>query len=76
MIALPNGDLATGGLTGGIYRITSAGAVTSLRSGFEQVRGLAYDPSGNRMFAIEHRDIADGAAPAHLPARLATMSLR
>jgi sugar lactone lactonase YvrE len=52
---MPNGDLVTGGVTGGVYRITQAGALTTIRSGYEQVRGIAYDPTLQRMFVIEHR---------------------
>lgn len=52
---MPNGDLTTGGVTGGIYRITPTGTVTTIRSGFEQVRGIAYDPTMKRMFVVEHR---------------------
>jgi hypothetical protein len=51
---LPSGDLLTGaGST--ILRITQAGAVTPLPlTGFEQVRGLAYDPAGKRLFVVNH----------------------
>ncbi len=51
---LPNGDLLTGGGPT-ISRITSRGEVTTLPGGgFEQVRGLAYDPAGQRLFLIDH----------------------
>lgn len=51
---MPNGDLLTGG-RGGISRITQAGAVTTLpNTGFEQVRGLAYDPARKRLFILDH----------------------
>jgi DNA-binding beta-propeller fold protein YncE len=55
LIALPDGDLLTGG-GAEISRITPAsGAVTTLPgAGFEQVRGLAYDPAGKRLFLIDH----------------------
>jgi DNA-binding beta-propeller fold protein YncE len=55
LIALPNGDLLTGG-GAAISRINPAtGAVTTLPgAGFEQVRGLAYDPAGKRLFIIDH----------------------
>lgn len=49
---MPNGDLLTGGT--GIHRITQAGVVTTILPGFEQVRGLAYDPTLRRLFVIEH----------------------
>jgi hypothetical protein len=49
---MPNGDLLTGGT--GVHRVTQAGAVTTIFTGFEQVRGLAYDPALRRLFIIEH----------------------
>ena len=50
---LPNGDLLTGGGPT-ISRITQAGEVSTLLGGFEQVRGIAYDPAGQRLFVIDH----------------------
>jgi hypothetical protein len=50
---MPNGDLLTGGATE-IQRVTQAGVATTIFSGFEQVRGLAYDPTLRRLFVIEH----------------------
>lgn len=51
---LPNGDLLTGGGPT-ISRITPRGEVTTLPGGgFEQVRGLAYDPVGQRLFVVDH----------------------
>ena len=50
---LPNGDLLTGGGPT-ISRITPAGQVTALPGSFEQVRGLAYDSAGKRLFVIDH----------------------
>ena len=50
---LPNGDLLTGGGPT-ISRITPAGEVTALRGSFEQVRGLAYDAAGKRLFVVDH----------------------
>jgi hypothetical protein len=51
---LPSGDLLTGsGST--ILRITQTGTVTPLpAAGFEQVRGLAYDAAGKRLFVVNH----------------------
>lgn len=49
---LPNGDLLTGGT--GVHRVTQAGAVTTILTGFEQVHGIAYDPALKRLFIIEH----------------------
>jgi hypothetical protein len=54
LMMLPGGDLLTGGGSE-ISRITQAGTVTALPAvGFEQVRGLAYDPAGKRLFIIDH----------------------
>jgi hypothetical protein len=47
-----NGDLMTGGT--GVHRITLAGVVTTPFTGFESVRGIAYDPMLKRLFIIEH----------------------
>lgn len=55
---LASGDLATGGATGGVYRVTQAGTVSTIRSGFEQVRGIAYDATLHRMFVVEQRATA------------------
>ena len=63
---MPNGDLVTGGLTGGIYRITPAGAISNVRSGFEQVRGIAYDAVGKRMFVIENRATMPNVPRLHI----------
>lgn len=54
LMMLPGGDLLTGGGPE-ISRITQAGGVTTLPAhGFEQVRGLAYDPAGKRLFVVDH----------------------
>lgn len=52
LVMLPGGDLLTGGT--GVHRVTQAGAVSTIFTGFEQVRGLAYDPALRRLFIIEH----------------------
>lgn len=50
---LPNGDLLTGGGTD-VLRITPGGTVSTVFTGFEQVRGLAYDAQLKRLFIVEH----------------------
>jgi hypothetical protein len=50
---LPGGDLLTGGGPT-ISRITQSGEVTALPGKFEQVRGLAYDAAGQRLFVVDH----------------------
>lgn len=54
LLLLPGGDLLTGsGAT--ISRITPAGQVSPLLAPtFEQVRGLAYDAAGKRLFVVDH----------------------
>lgn len=54
LLLLPHGDVMTGGPSGGVYRITPTGTVTTVASGFAQVRGLAYDGAGQRLFFVEH----------------------
>jgi hypothetical protein len=57
LLRLPNGDLLTGG-GNAISRISPAGTVTPVPAGpgaaLEQVRGLAYDPAGKRLFILDH----------------------
>lgn len=53
LIMMPNGDLLTGGATD-VYRVTQAGTITSIFTGFEQVHGLAYDSTLKRLFIVEH----------------------
>jgi DNA-binding beta-propeller fold protein YncE len=54
LTVLPDGALVTGGKTGVVSRIGLDGEITTLASGFEQVRGTAYDPVGKRLFVVEH----------------------
>jgi len=53
LLLLPGGDLLTGGGPT-ISRITQRGEVSTLPGAFEQVRGLAYDARGKRLFVIDH----------------------
>ena len=54
LVQLPNGDLLTGG-AGALSRVTPAGAVTTLPGApLEQIRGIAFDPAGKRLFLIDH----------------------
>jgi hypothetical protein len=54
LTVLPDGSLVTGGKTGAVTRIAPDGKQTTIASGFEQVRGTAYDPAGHRLFVVEH----------------------
>jgi hypothetical protein len=52
---LPNGDLITGGKRGVVTRVdVTTGAATPIANHFDQVRGVAYDPVGKRLFVVEH----------------------
>lgn len=53
LAVLPSGDLLTGGGPT-ISRITPTGQVSTLLGGFEQVRGIAHDEAGQRLFVIDH----------------------
>ncbi len=52
LAVMPNGDILTGGT--GVHRITPTGTVTTIMTGFESVRGMAYDNALHRLFLIEH----------------------
>lgn len=54
LTALPNGDVIAGTRDGTLVRITPAGATSIIASGFEEVRGTAYDVERKRLFVIEH----------------------
>ncbi len=50
---MPDGALLTGGGTD-VLRISPTGEVSAIFTGFEQVRGLAYDAELQRLFLVEH----------------------
>ena len=54
LTALPDGSLVTGGKTGVVVRVAPDGTQSQVASGFDQVRGTAYDPAGHRLFVVEH----------------------
>jgi sugar lactone lactonase YvrE len=54
LTALPDGSLVTGGRTGAIVRVAPDGTQSQIATGFEQVRGTAYDSAGHRLFVVEH----------------------
>jgi hypothetical protein len=54
LTVLPDGSLVTGGRTGTITEVTRAGTQRALASGFDPVRGTAYDAAGKRLFIVEH----------------------
>lgn len=54
LVMVPGGDLLTGGGPA-ITRITQSGQVSTVPGpAYEQVRGLAYDASGKRLFVVDH----------------------
>jgi hypothetical protein len=60
----PAGSIFSGSATGSVYRIDSAGVASELQSGLRQVRGVAYDPAGQRLFVAEH-DPAEANVARH-----------
>jgi DNA-binding beta-propeller fold protein YncE len=61
LAAGPDGSLFTGSAGGSLYRITEAGSPSVFESGFQQVRGVAYDPTNRRVFVADHDpDESDG----------------
>ena len=62
LATLPDGDLLTGGGPA-ISRITSTGTVSTLTlpgvAAFTEVRGMAYDPAGHRLFIVDHGATTD-----------------
>jgi hypothetical protein len=56
LMMLPNGDMLTGG-GAAISRITQSGTVTAVSlpgTTFSDVRGIAYDDAGHRLFIVDH----------------------
>lgn len=63
LAAGPNGSVFTGGLQGGVRRISAAGEVTVFQEGLKQPRGVAWDPGAGRLFIANHDgEPADGVA--------------
>lgn len=57
----PNGTLFTGSTGGNLYQLTSAGAASVFQSGFQEIHGVAYDPTNHRLFVADHDpDESDG----------------
>jgi hypothetical protein len=50
----PAGSIVAGSTGGSVYRIDGDGFVSELQAGLMQVRGVAYDPAGQRLFVAEH----------------------
>ncbi|XXF74910.1 hypothetical protein P2318_17705 [Myxococcaceae bacterium GXIMD 01537] len=61
----PDGSIFTGSAGGNVYRIAASGAASVFQSGFQQVRGVAYDPTNRRLFIAEHdANESDGVSHA------------
>ena len=59
------GAIFTGTVGGQVVRVDAAGAVSIVAGGFQQVRGVAFDPAGRRLFVADHDpDEADGVEHA------------
>lgn len=50
----PQGSIFTGSEGGKLFRIEESGAVSVFKSGFDTVRGVAYDPTNRRLFVANH----------------------
>ena len=56
-----DGDLFVTSVTGTVYRISSAGAVTNVATGLKELRGVAFDGAAKRLFVAEHDPAGSGA---------------
>ncbi|RAL25155.1 hypothetical protein DL240_02795 [Lujinxingia litoralis] len=57
----PQGSLLSGSVWGNLLRIDADGSTSVVESGFQQVRGVAYDPTHRRVFVADHDpDESDG----------------
>lgn len=54
LAAGPDGSIFTGSAGGSLYRISASGAAAVFETGFQQVRGVAYDPTNHRIFVADH----------------------
>lgn len=50
----PNGAMFTGSKTGSVRQIAADGTFDIVASGFQEVRGVAYDPANKRLFLADH----------------------
>ena len=57
----PDGSIFTGGSDGDLRQIGADGSVTTLASGYQEIRGVAYDAENTRLFFVDHDgDDSDG----------------
>ena len=59
----PSGALVTGTRTGALLYVAGGSAVAVIASSFDQVRGVAYDAAGKRLFVIDHGVIVAVGTP-------------
>ncbi len=50
----PEGSLFTGGKAGDVRQISADGKVNEFAGGFQEIRGVAYDPTNRRLFLSDH----------------------
>lgn len=50
----PEGSLFTGGKAGDVRQIGADGKVNEFAGGFQEIRGVAYDPTNRRLFLSDH----------------------
>ena len=63
LAAGPDGSIFTGSAGGSLYRISASGVAAVFETGFQQVRGVAYDPTNHRVFVADHdADETDGVS--------------
>lgn len=63
LAAGPSGSLLLGSAGGSFYRVDADGIPSVLATGFQQVRGVAYDPTNDRVFIADHDpDESDGVS--------------
>lgn len=57
----PDNTLFAGSASGNVYKVTLNGQASVFQTGFQAVRGVAYDPTNRRLFVAEHdEDESDG----------------
>ncbi len=50
----PDGSIFTGSAGGNLYKIAASGEAAVFKTGFQQVRGVAYDAKNRRVFVVDH----------------------
>lgn len=57
----PDGSLYTGSSDGSVRQVGTDGSVSTFASGYQEVRGVAYDAANRRLFFVDHDgDDSDG----------------